>query len=223
MASKVNRQTLSGEALLAERFRGLLAGISGRASPRHGYPLRAVETAETRLGLSLPGPLRAYYLSVGRHKINRAHNRLLPPDALETSQGRLVFMAENQCVVFWGVRSRTVAADPVVFQTADLEDGDWCAETPCSQFLAGMMCWQAVSGGLSHIGYSDRLKLATTRQLIRGWPSAGRMGGLSAFVRDGWVLCILNEGASALAQVGARSRRGFEALVSELGVAVHEA
>jgi len=88
------------------RFRGLLADIAGRATPRHGYPLRAIEAAEVRLGVNLPAPLREYYLSVGRHKINSAHNRLLPPDALEVSQGRLVFMEENQCVVFWGVRSR---------------------------------------------------------------------------------------------------------------------
>jgi hypothetical protein len=49
----------------ANRFRGLLADITGRAAPSHGYPARAVESAEARLGARLPGPLRDYYLSVG--------------------------------------------------------------------------------------------------------------------------------------------------------------
>jgi hypothetical protein len=167
--------------------------------------------------------LRDYYLSVGRHKINRAHNRLWPPEALEISQGRLVFVEENQCVVFWGVRSRTAAKDPVVFQTTDLEDGDWFAETRCSVFLTAMMCWQAVAGGLSHIGYSDHLSPAAARRLMRGWSPAGRMAGLSAFVKEGQVVCVLDERDAAVLHVGSRSRRGFQALQSELGVGIHEA
>jgi hypothetical protein len=206
----------------ANRFRGLLADIIGRAAPSHGYPVRAVETVEARLGARLPGPLRAYYLSVGRHEINRAHNRLWPPTALEVCGGRLIFMEENQCVVYWGVRSRTTAADPVVQQTADLEDGDWFAESPCSEFLSGMMCWQAVCGGLPHIGYSDPLAPVAARRLTRGWPPAGRMGGLSAFVRDGQVVCVLSEGESVLLHVGARSHRNFQAVAAELGVPINE-
>lgn len=205
-----------------ETYRRLLGDIVGGAAPNHGYPLRAVESAEARLGFRLPGPLRDFYVSVGRHKINRVHNRLWPLDALEVSQRHLVFMEENQCVVFWGVLSRSKAADPVVFQTTALEDGDWAAETACFQFLRAMLCWQAVSGGLPHIGYSDRLTPATARRSMRGWSPVGRMGELSAFARDGRVVCLLDEGESALLHVGARSRRAFESLVVELGVGVHE-
>jgi hypothetical protein len=207
----------------ADRFRGLLASITGRAAAGHGYPAHAVESAEARLGIRLPTPLREYYLSVGRHQINRAHNRLWPPDALEISRGRLVFMEENQCVVFWGVGSRSAAADPVVFQTTDLEDGGWSAESSCSQFLPAMLCWQAVSGGLPHIGYSDPLAPGAARRLTRGWFPAGRIGELAAFVRDGQVVCILEEGEAALLHAGSRSRRDFQALASELGVPAHEA
>jgi hypothetical protein len=206
-----------------EQFRGLLVGIIGRVSHGNGYPTPAVEVVEKRLGIRLPEPLREYYLSVGRHKINRAHNRLWPPDALEISQGRLVFMEENQCVAFWGVRSRTLAADPVVFQTTDLEDGDWVAESACSQFLPAMLCWQAIGGGLPHTGYSDPLAPAAARRLMRGWSPAGRLADLTAFVRDGRVACLIKEGGSVLLHVGARSRRDFQALVADLRVAVHEA
>jgi hypothetical protein len=208
---------------LAERFRGLLSDIIGRASRGHGYPARSVEAAETRLGLRLPEPLRDYYLSVGRHKINRAHNRLWPPDALAVSQGRLVFMEENQCVVFWGVRGGSPAADPVVSQTTDLEEGDWVAESACSQFLPAMLCWQAVGGGLPHIGYSEPLDQVAVRRSLRGWPRVGRIQDLSAFVREGQVVCVIREGESALLHIGARSRRDFQALESGLGVELNEA
>jgi hypothetical protein len=205
------------------RYRGLLTGIIGRAASSHGYSSQSVERAEARLGIRLPAPLRDYYLTVGRHKINRAHNRLWPPEALEISQGRLVFMEENQQVVFWGVRSRSEAADPIVYQTTDLEDGEWVAESACSQFLPAMMCWQAVGGGLPNIGYSDPLSPAVARRLTRGWSPAGRIIDLTAFVKDGRVLCVLSEGKAVLLHVGARSRRDFQAMVSEFGVAVHEA
>jgi hypothetical protein len=207
----------------ASPFRRLLADIAGRAAPSHGYPLAAVKGAEARLGVKLPGPLRDYYLSVGRHKLNQAHNRLLPPGRLYVSHGRLVFMEENQWVVFWGVRSRSPAADPIVFQTTDPDDGYWAAESPCSQFLPAMLCWQAVSGGLPHIGYSDRIDSAAASRLAAGWPPAGRIGELSAFARGGRVVCLLFEDKSALVTIGARSRRDFQGLASELGIAVHEA
>ena len=205
------------------RFRQLLVDIAGRAAPSHGYPLTAVQAAEGRLGVKLSTPLRDYYLSVGRHKLNRVHNRLLPPDSLFVSSGRLVFLEENQEVVYWGVRSRSPAADPVVFQATDLDEGPWVAESPCSQFLLAMLCWQAVSGGLPHVGYSERIKPDTARQLTEGWPLAGRIGELSAFARKGQVLCVLLEGKSALVQFGTRNRREFQALVSELGIPIHEA
>jgi len=130
-------------AKFADQYRKLLADITCRGTSRQGYPLRAIEAAESQLGLRIPKPLRDYYLSVGRHELNRVHNRLLPPDALEIAQGRLIFMEENQCVFFWGVRSRTAAADPIVFQTTDLDEGNWVAEAPCSQFLSGMLCCHA--------------------------------------------------------------------------------
>ena len=64
-------------------------------------------------------------------------------DDLEVSAGRLVFLKENQCVLYWGVRRRTTAADPVVAQTTDLDDGAWSPEVRCSLFLPAMLCWYA--------------------------------------------------------------------------------
>jgi hypothetical protein len=207
----------------AEGYRNVLTAITGSASSAHGYPLRAVEVAEARLGFAIPEALRDYYLSVGRHELNRVHNRLWPPDDLEVFQGRLVFLEENQCVVYWGVRRRTTAADPVVSQTMDLDDGEWSAEVRCSLFLPAMLCWYAAGSWMPHTGYTDEMPHAAARRLVRGWPSAGRSGVHSAFVRPGQVVTVEESGGGVVVRLGTRSRRDFEALVSEFGVGVHEA
>jgi hypothetical protein len=199
-----------------------LADITGRAAGNHGFATNVLEAAESRLGVRLPSPLRGYYGSIGRHKINRAFNRLLPPGGLEISQGRLVFMEENQCVVFWGVRCKSAAADPVVFQTTDPEDGDWFAESTSSQFLSAMLCWQAVGGGAPYMGWSNPIDLATVRRLSRKWSLVGRIKELSAFLGDGSVVCVLKEGTSATLHVASSNRRRFQALKSETGLGIHE-
>ncbi|MBA4192089.1 MAG: hypothetical protein C0467_29270 [Planctomycetaceae bacterium] len=206
----------------ADGYRSVLAAITGRASSAHGFPLRAVESAETRLGFTIPEALRDYYLSVGRHELNRVHNRLWPPDDLEVHDGRLVFLEENQCVLFWGVGRRTTAADPVVSQTMDLDDGGWSAEVRCSLFLPAMLCYYAASW-MPHTGYTDEMPHAAARRLVRGWPSAGRSGVHSAFVRTGQVVTVEVSGSGVVVRLGTRNRREFEALVSGFGVGVHQA
>ena len=109
-----------------------------------------------------------------------------------------------------------------MYQTTDLEDGDWAAESRCSQFLASMLCWQAVGGGLPNIGYSEPLAPAIVRRLTRGCSPAGRMIDLTAFVKDGRVICVVRDGKSDLLHIGSRNRRDFHAMVSEFGVVVHE-
>jgi hypothetical protein len=204
------------------RFRGLLSGIIGRWRPSHGYRERVVASAEARLGVHLPPLLRAYYLTVGRHPLNGAHNRLWPPESLEVYRGRLVFMEDNPGAVFWGVHSRSTAANPVVFQAANREDGAWAAESACSQFLPAMLCWQMVSGGLPHRGRTGALPTPAARRFVRNWCPAGRIRALAAFTAVGQVACILTEGESAFLYVADRSRRGFQELVAALGVPVHQ-
>ncbi|MBA4190760.1 MAG: hypothetical protein C0467_22470 [Planctomycetaceae bacterium] len=206
----------------ADGYRSVLAAITGRASSAHGFPLRAVEAAEARLGFAIPEALRDYYLSVGRHELNRVHNRLWPPDDLEVHEGRLVFLEENQCVLYWGVPRRTSAADPVVSQTFDLDDAEWMREVRCSLFLPAMLCYYAASW-MPHSGYTDEMPHATARRLVRGWPSAGRSGVHSAFARPGQVVTVEEAGSGVVVRLGTRSRRDFDALVSEFGVGVHAA
>jgi hypothetical protein len=206
-----------------EGYRKVLAAITGRASSAHGYPPRTVEAAEARLGFAIPAALRDYYLSVGRHELNRVHNRLWPPADLAVSGGRLVFLEENQCVVYWGVRRRTTAADPVVSQTTDLDDPEWSAEVRCSLFLPAMLCWYAAASWMPHTGYTDEMPHDAARRLVRGWPSAGRSGVHAAFVRPGQVVTVEEWGGGVVVRLGTRTRRDFDAVVSEFGVGVHAA
>jgi|SRR5262245_10588188 len=206
----------------AAKYRSVLAAVTGRASSAHGYPPRMVKAAEARLGFTVPEALRDYYLSVGRHELNRVHNRLWSPDDLEVAGGRLVFLEENQGVVYWGVRRRTTAADPVVSQTMDLDDGDWSEEVRCSLFLPAMLCWYAAGSWMPHTGCTDELPHAAARRLVRGWRSAGRSGVHSAFIRNGHVVTVEQSGRGVVIQLGTHSRRDFDTLVSEFGVGVHE-
>jgi hypothetical protein len=68
--------------------------------PGHGYPLQTIQKAEQRLGVRLPQALRDYYLKVGWHRLNRIHNRRLSPKNIFVDNGCLVFMEENQVVVY---------------------------------------------------------------------------------------------------------------------------
>ena len=181
-----------------------------------------VEATEARLGLRIPGPLRDYYLTVGRHKLNRIHNRLTEPKELEVRQGRLVFMEENQSVVYWGVRAKVKALDPIVFQTQDPDGDDWFAESSCSSFLLTMLSFHA-TGGLPCIGYSDKFSRNEVPRLVKSWTPVGRVREMSGFANGGKVLCVFEEGDQAFIQVGAPNRRDFRAITQELGIGIHEA
>lgn len=199
-------------------FRQLLSTIVGNVSDNDGYPLASVETAETRLGLTLPRPLRDYYLSIGRHQINQVHNRLLPPEKLRKARERLVFMEENQWVVYWGIDSKTDTTDPVVFQSVDPDEGNWAVEGPCSQFLPAMLCWQAVNGGMPHLAYAFRDRNEVADGIAKDWPVVGSFGELSAHARDGQVICVFKEGKHCALNLGIRKKKDLKTLEAELGI-----
>src|SRR5262245_47258682 len=87
--------------------------------PRHSrVSSRAITAAEKRLEHPAPAALRDYYLAVGKlDQLNDAHNHLLPPEEWFVDGGKLVFLAENQAVCYWGVgASKSRPDDPPVFQ-----------------------------------------------------------------------------------------------------------
>ena len=102
-----------------------LAQLWGRlfGTPRaiDGVVAATCDRAESRLGLSIPAPLRQFYQLLGRNRIAMgAHMRFRKPGDLEVERGGLVFCEENQRVYVSAVRVDLLnQADPPVVQGND--------------------------------------------------------------------------------------------------------
>ena len=75
---------------------------------------------------------------------SKEHNRLRDPAELSLLEGKLVFMEENQVVVFWGVDERACDQnDPEVFQASNEEPIVWYSEEiSLSDFIIKVWRWQ---------------------------------------------------------------------------------
>lgn len=111
--------------------------------PSDGLGEEAVRSALARISIAIPAALFDYYALAGRHWINDNHNRLRPIAQLEWIDDKLVFMEENQCVAFWGIRRADLGeADPVVWQGVNGDPIEWYAEDyRLSRFLMAMWKW----------------------------------------------------------------------------------
>jgi hypothetical protein len=91
----------------------------------------------------LPPAFRDYYESAGKVSINTEHNILYDPKKLKIWKGKLLFMEENQRVVFWGLDVREFdQADPKVFQANNSEPIEWYSlDKPFSEFILSMWRW----------------------------------------------------------------------------------
>jgi hypothetical protein len=168
----------------------------------------------------LPAVLRAYYSLVGRFdRFNRAHNRLLRPEDWYVDGGKLVFLEENQCVVYWGVdASGTPKDDPPVYQGLNIrgQATEWSLEhETCSEFLLVTLHLQAVWGGYEFLGGSEITPEAMER-FLTGWAPAGRVKELVAFHREGGAACVLEGKDSTQLYVGGRTEPDLEAIEAEL-------
>jgi hypothetical protein len=156
-----------------------------------------VEAAESRLAIKLPGSLKDYYRVAGREKrINRFHNRLLPPEKLFIDSGRVVFMEENQWVVYWGVPAvPEMKRDDAVFQGVNRRDKgiEWYPEhDSCFTFLNVMAVWHASFGGAAvhtAVGYVDE---CTARAVLdERWEFIGEVNAMRAYKQSGRAVCLL--------------------------------
>jgi hypothetical protein len=123
-----------------DRFREI---FGAPPSPSDGLGDTAVRAELGRIGFVIPKALFDYYSLAGRHWINENHNHLRTIANLEWVDDKLIFMEENQCVVFWGIdKSDLRQTDPVVWQAANDDPVEWFAENyRLSQFLMAMWKW----------------------------------------------------------------------------------
>lgn len=129
---------------LKKKYSAELKTILGRGlTTQDGMEAASLAASEKRLKLKLPGALKIYYEMAGRLAINREHNRLYQPRELTKLNGKLVFMEENQTVVFWGMDIKTLnLLDPEVFQASNETPVHWYSEgLAFSDFIIKMWRW----------------------------------------------------------------------------------
>jgi len=126
-------------------------------SKEQRYTKVELDEIESKSNYRLPKALREFYLGIGTFDtILRACNRFYGPDDIVRMDDKLVFCEENQAVVYWGIDfAYQSEADPPVYQGINCEPMEWHIEAKsCSEFLTGMVYWQAVNGGLPMVRYS---------------------------------------------------------------------
>lgn len=121
---------------------------------------------EEKLGSKLPAAIREYYKTVGNlEKLNKSHNFLIDlddlpdilfdfknqPEALfdveenwTSEEDFLIFMAENQSVVYWALKTDWVGQiDPIVWQIVNNSPPEFYSEEKTfSEFIVEMLDWQ---------------------------------------------------------------------------------
>ncbi len=204
----------------SERLKSTFATLVRLLMPEDGEPETGVSAVEARLGFRLPAVLREYYLLAGRFdRFNRAHNELRRPGDWAVESGKLVFLEENQCVVFWGVDMGTSPEDdPPVYQAENVRGRPvkWFLEHQrCSEFLIVMLHLQAVWGGYEFLGGSAAKQEAMTK-FLTGWTAAGTVNQLSAFNREGAAACVVEDSNSLQLYVGGQTEQEFELIRAEL-------
>jgi hypothetical protein len=111
-------------------YRDRFREIFGEAlKPGDGLGKTAVRAALARANLVIPAALFDYYIVAGRHTINQDHDRLRPIKGLEWLGDKLVFLEENQSVVYWAIdRAELEESDPIIWQGINGETIEWFAE-----------------------------------------------------------------------------------------------
>jgi hypothetical protein len=200
-----------------------------------GYPLtgrtalspKVLTAAERRLGVRIPAALRDYYLVAGRERrFGACHNRLLPPHEWRIDKHRLLFMEENQRVVWWGVSTRNPRSqDPPISQGVNDEPITWAREhRRCSAFLAVMLHYQAVSGGFRFCGRADAGDGPGYDLEEHGWTYYGEVNSLMAFSRPNQSVCLMPtmlpfmDKAAVSVLAGAKTKADLQAIAHDLGL-----
>jgi hypothetical protein len=177
-----------------ERDRVVIEPLFGPLAPEHGIAQDVIKAGERRRRVSLPPALRQFYALAGNlDPVMRAHNRFRAPADIRVTEGMVVFLEENQWVVSWGLKRDEIkeSEDPPVYQGRP-QDGrlvGWVREEDhCSDFLAGMVYWQALNGGLPHRSEWEPLPPARVDPVRGRLPLVWQDRDTQVFSQRGWVL-----------------------------------
>jgi len=178
-------------------YRDLFKTFGYPLAPHAGTSPKTLAAAQKRLGVKAPAALADYYLVAGgERRLNTCLNRLLPPQQWWIDKQRLIFMEENQAVLWWGVSVRNPASvDPPISQGLNDDPVTWVPEhRKCSVFLAVMLHWHAVNDGLPFCGQADAPDETDYRFEQHGWTCYVQVNSLTAYSRPGQVICLMPPG-----------------------------
>jgi hypothetical protein len=207
-------------------YRTLFSTFGYPLTERSGISPELVAAAERRLGVKCPASLRDCYFVAGRERrFGACHNRLLAPQQWNIDKRRLIFMVENQAVVWWGVSTRNPDSDdPPVSQGVNDDPIPWVPEhRKCSVFLAVMLHHQAVNGGFRFYGKADAPDKSDYRFQENGWIYYGEVNSLKAYSRANQAVCLTPPGFLPFMQkisvlAGAKTKAGLQVIADDLGL-----
>lgn len=198
------------------RFRSVLESLFGRSFT----DTDGLSDAELdRIGHDLPEALRDFYTVAGRFEpVLEAHNRFYSPGRFSRIDGKLVFCEENQAVVYWGYdEDQGWRTDPPVHQGINNDTIEWYLEAErCSEFLTGMIYWQALNGGLPHVRFANASK--TTHEAVSAWPRVFQQEDNEVFSRGALVFALIQRGQDIEIQAASRSEAELDELWKSLGL-----
>ncbi|HEU5118345.1 MAG TPA: hypothetical protein VFT74_17135 [Isosphaeraceae bacterium] len=205
----------------AEQLEATVATLARPLRPEDGEPEASLANAEEHLGVRLPQVLRDYHLLSGRFdRFNRSHNRLLRPDEWFLDGGKLVFLEENQGVVYWGVDATLSPGEySPVYQGPNIQGQptEWYLEHEnLSEFLLVHLHLQAVWGGYDFMGGAG-ISIPALEEFLVGWTFSGQVNELRAYDRKGGAACVLEEGGEeSQLYFGGWTEQDFESIESDL-------
>lgn len=132
---------------LKQVFEDLLGRKLKRAD---GISSEKIEDVENKLGLVLPNPLREFYQLVGNLDIfTKSFQRFAAIDDLLIKDSKLIFLEENQSVLYWAYNLEdSDTDDPLIYQNTHYDTGEWYSENMrLYSFLILMAYYQCAQGG----------------------------------------------------------------------------
>ena len=136
--------------------------------------------------------------------------------------GKLVFLEENQCVVFWGVEaSRSPDDDPPVYQGPNVRGRADRMVSGARDLLRVPARDAPLAGRLGRLRAHRRVgrHARGLERFLAGWTPAGRVNELRAYNREGGAACVLEGEVTSQLYVGGWTGRDFEAIEAELEAA----
>jgi hypothetical protein len=179
--------------MFAERYRAAFESLGLPLRPKDALKPESLESLKLE-GFHLPLALREFYLVAGNEAVlNQSFNRLFAPENVFVESGRIVFMEENQGVVYWGIKPDG-SENPVVEQGINIEGKpiEWHSENAdCAEFLEAMLCWQASFGGGLKYPVQAGVNPDFKAKLEQDFRVVGKIGEMYAFARDGCAITFL--------------------------------